>query len=274
MYFNTPVRMMVNFRTRTPKGDGNIRTGRFGRNLCCISEHEPRKGTETNQAHLFCYRVKQFQNTNPERGRKLTFSSDVKASRFFVFQNTNPERGRKLKSPVKLYETEVDFRTRTPKGDGNSNDGIHFSKLVNFRTRTPKGDGNAGLSSILLNFFIRFQNTNPERGRKHRVDRHPFPFRAQFQNTNPERGRKQSDAIRSTRACIAFQNTNPERGRKLENLVCEQLQDVTHFRTRTPKGDGNCTGIQTRDRPPYISEHEPRKGTETIFACDDLLPPF
>ena len=60
-----------NFRTRTPKGDGNVRVHHEVHIERLISEHEPRKGTETPRAlRLKDYYAGKFQNTNPERGRK------------------------------------------------------------------------------------------------------------------------------------------------------------------------------------------------------------
>ena len=38
-----------------------------------------------------------------------------------------------------------------------------------------------------------------------------------------------------------------------------------HFRTRTPKGDGNVVAFGGRILGDGISEHEPRKGTETVY---------
>ena len=59
-----------------------------------ISEHEPRKGTET------------YVN--------------IPFGRIFTFQNTNPERGRKQHGAILIPSSGLtNFRTRTPKGDGN-----------------------------------------------------------------------------------------------------------------------------------------------------------
>ena len=162
---------VTHFRTRTPKGDGNKTHILNHRRNPCISEHEPRKGTETAfsverstsldsyfrtrtpkgdgnfSEPSSCTRSKVlFQNTNPERGRKLAGILSLKAVSL-LFQNTNPERGRKL---PRLCS--------------------HNVRKPNFRTRTPKGDGN--FSSLLPNPYLVyiFQNVNPERGRKHLVN--------------------------------------------------------------------------------------------------------
>ena len=113
------IRPIINFRTRTPKGDGNANTCPASlRTPLPISEHEPRKGTET------------------------------------------------LHHQPLSREWKRNFRTRTPKGDGNMYRRIRY------------GDP------------IIFQNTNPERGRKPRLQGSPRSRPLQFQNTNPERGRK------------------------------------------------------------------------------------
>ena len=215
----------VNFRTRTPQGDGNIAL--LGENLVfamiseheprkgtetinekdsrtvklCISEHEPRKGTETIlYVCMFHLHEKSFRNTNPARGRKRDRrgSGNDRQGRL-EFQNTNPERGRKQSIGFSYF---------------------HILFNGNFKTRTPKGDGNSEPSSC----------TSPKT----------------FQNTNPERGRK---PVRRNRGFFLgvreFQNTNPERGRKLYHPLMEEMRHIA------------------------ISEHEPRKGTE--IGYDFLL---
>ena len=67
--------------------------------LMIISEHKPRKGTET--CHCPQYHTENivlFQNTNPERGRKLKEMMENDKTNV-GFQNTNPERGRKRRQP-------------------------------------------------------------------------------------------------------------------------------------------------------------------------------
>ena len=155
------------FRTRTPKGDGNSSKSLTSTPDSAISEHEPRKGTET---FLLVVMI---------------------MTSYVLFQNTNPERGRKLVPSGRICITIFHFRTRTPKGDGNMlNMTIILSEYViseheprkgtetpswyvrlgrtpeNFRTRTPKGDGNHRVSVSPSTKFCEFQNTNPERGRK------------------------------------------------------------------------------------------------------------
>ena len=87
-----------------------------------ISEHEPRKGTETYGHDGRIRRRPCISEHEPRKGTEtsiVTVTEDEKAT--IKFQNTNPERGRKLRSrwtdsPPSMRH----FRTRTPKGDGNS----------------------------------------------------------------------------------------------------------------------------------------------------------
>ena len=109
-----------------------------------ISEHEPRKGTETRYRPCILVEYGGFQNMNPERGRKRL----LRAARFipitpFQFQNMNPERGRKL-----LQQALCPF----------------YSNISEHEPR--KGTETAFLLSASLKPLLLFQNMNPERGRK------------------------------------------------------------------------------------------------------------
>ena len=74
---------------------------------------------------------------------------------------------------------------------------------------------------------------------------------------NPSRSR-----VKSRLTKRGFQNTNPERGRKRYPSSKRSIGYHHHFRTQTPKGDGNLPSILYW-MPMSISEHKPRKGTET-----------
>ena len=134
-----------------------------------------------------------------------------------------------------------------------------------FKTRTPKGDGNSRLHRRFIRQGRSFQNTNPERGRKRYglrwADKGGYII---FQNTNPERGRKLNhEGTNSVAVGSLFQNTNPERGRKQAVGFLQRLACLVHFKTRTPKGDGNPYLHSLYIPLRLISKHEPRKGTET-----------
>ena len=127
---------IYNFRTRTPKGDGNVAPSRLlRRSFVFISEHELRKGTET-LLHLFQRAIRRNFRTRTPKGdgneRRIggikmtmkiseheprkgteTFDQSLHHRQFLSFQNTNPERGRKLLRGLVFHNPVCHFRTRT-----------------------------------------------------------------------------------------------------------------------------------------------------------------
>ena len=85
---------VVNFRTRTPKGDGNPCARHFNIRLEVISEHEPRKGTETTAEEIERYCPTIISEHEPRKGTE-TWTASNPSVVTVTFQNTNPERGRK-----------------------------------------------------------------------------------------------------------------------------------------------------------------------------------
>ena len=150
-----------------------------------------------------------FQNVNPERGRKRTFSRRLENFRLFIsereprkgtetclvrlqrllllaFQNVNPERGRKLSAGSRRIVPANLISEREPR----------------------KGTETARRREAFGGQSPRFQNVNPERGRKRR--RRP---QVRFSPTGQ------------------FQNVNPERGRKLSSMACLSSSVFAYFRT-------------------------------------------
>ena len=161
--------LFSDFRTRTPKGDGNKRRIKDLRKANRdISEHEPRKGTETIGCHTINKSLHSISEHEPRKGTETREPCMRTTPRCHAFQNTNPERGRKLYWYSNQRPTSIHFRTRTPKGDGNDFCLRRLAPAVliseheprkgtetqsgslprtaprnrHFRTRTPKGDGN------------------------------------------------------------------------------------------------------------------------------------
>ena len=156
------------------------------------------------------------------------------------FQNVNPERGRKLFSWYPYWATHTgNFRTWTPKGDGN---------------RTEK------VSSSIPSAF---QNVNPERGRKLRC-KILVPLAAKnISEREPRKGTETRQPNHLGRNLVlVFQNVNPERGRKRLIRHVYLFFAQSYFRTWTPKGDGNSRPTLNTSFSARISEREPRKGTE------------
>ena len=230
-----------------------------------ISEHEPRKGTETSRSRTWSNTRRCYFRTRTPKG-----DGNASRGRSYSYQSTH-------------------FRTRTPKGDGNRRFHVKRStgSATTFQNTNPERGRKLEQPSPNNNANIRFQNTNPERGRKplrvrsvikflHCISEHEprkgtethlqFSIlvgnEGKFQNTNPERGRKRRITKLPLSFLKRFQNTNPERGRKPQAFA-RSYSPYDHFRTRTPKGDGNDTLGILYGIAEVISEHEPRKGTET-----------
>ena len=184
---------LPNFRTQTPKGDGN------------------------DLAWLVFVSYRAYFRTQTPKGDGNATSSGMIATADGLFQNTNPERGRKLKVISGSMICKSHFRTQTPKGDGNmsqkecsdtqnhefqntnpergrkrnSRSLVPSGKISNFRTQTPKGDRNiVYLTSVTLLSVI-ISEHKPRKGTETLSENSNFLLREiRFQNTNPERGRK------------------------------------------------------------------------------------
>ena len=230
-----------------------------------VSNHKPRKGTETYCRTVLTDEHSRFQITNPARGRKLLRWGSV-AHGGKTFQITNPARGRKLRKPwLRLSRRQEVSNHKPRKGTETSKIDESIEILVHsFKSQTPQGDGNAALASSLVMAASWFQITNPARGRK-LCDSRPNVIKVKvFQITNPARGRKRPlkflcifamifcfksqtpqgdgneiDAVWTSTAQVGFQITNPARGRKLLSL----------------------SGFESIYQA--VSNHKPRKGTET-----------
>ena len=68
-----------------------------------ISNHKPRKGTETPTSFQISLPLFEFQTTNPARGRKHLCCSNGITIVGARFQTTNPARGRKRPHPCRGY---------------------------------------------------------------------------------------------------------------------------------------------------------------------------
>ena len=129
--------LVDHFRTRTPKGDGNARRSRDSLRSTYISEHEPRKGTETALRRVICSprsyfrtrtpkgdgnhfydeeraRMERISEHEPRKGTETSISAGLSTSRI-KFQNTNPERGRKLnRRDRRCYRRRRVFQNTNP----------------------------------------------------------------------------------------------------------------------------------------------------------------
>ena len=255
-----------------------------------VSNHKPRKGTETYCRTVLTDEHSRFQITNPARGRKLLRWGSV-AHGGKTFQITNPARGRKLRRPwLRLSRRQEVSNHKPRKGTETSKIDESIEILVHsFKSQTPQGDGNAALASSLVMAASWFQITNPARGRKQNLySGVNSAFWGKFQITNPARGRKLCDSRPNVIKVKVFQITNPARGRKRPLKFLCIFAMIFCFKSQTPQGDGNeidavwtstaQVGFQitnpARGRKllslsgfesiyQAVSNHKPRKGTET-----------
>ena len=119
-----------------------------GQHLFCefyISNHKPRKGTETTGNYLV-YRnmIQKFQTTNPARGRKL-FTIRTICSTCPVISNHKPRKGTETFRDVMRFNNGFQISNHKPrKGTETCTCRAHSdTHNTNFKPQTPQGDGNS-----------------------------------------------------------------------------------------------------------------------------------
>ena len=119
LHFDLLGRGTHHFRTRTPKGDGNTKEiERIREKEIQISEHEPRKGTET-VFHLFeALTTSPYFRTRTPKGDG-NCSGAAPYSRDQSISEHEPRKGTETITKEANTSPLTHFRTRTPKGDGN-----------------------------------------------------------------------------------------------------------------------------------------------------------
>ena len=167
----------MNFRTRTPKGDGNNMSVRREQACCMV-----------------------FQNTNPERGRKL-FSTIFFSYHLSKISEHEPRKGTETflqflsigLAAGDISEHEPRKGTETEIG---SNERCTASNISEHEPR--KGTETFPASDISV--WDGISEHEPRKGTETPLDSYYCSsFQVQFQNTNPERGRKRF--LVSTREC-------------------------------------------------------------------------
>ena len=148
---------------------------------------------------------------------------------------------------------------------------IYKVPILHFRTRTPKGDGNRKALQRTALGASRFQNTNPERGRKQELSRTIRCRLFQFQNTNPERGRKLPRLLAVGRLLFWISEHEPRKGTETFASSTVNSFFILHFRTRTPKGDGNATtSTTTKYSPRSFQNTNPERGRKLLHIGSRL----
>ena len=86
---------------------------------------------------------------------------------------------------------------------------------------------------------MKFQNTNPERGRKQQAYTHGI-IGGKISEHEPRKGTETRDCRLNRRRLVHFRTRTPKGdGNAVKAMGITPLR-LFHFRTRTPKGDGNA----------------------------------
>ena len=186
---------------------------------CRISNHKPRKGTETAPVRAFPFLPYCISNHKPRKGTE---------------------------TPCKLSP-------------------LPRRQSSHFKPQTPQGDGNYLQDDASNLQFCCISNHKPRKGTETQKLPHLFSRTLGISNHKPRKGTETGCT------CIpchgwqdSFQTTNPARGRKLLILFSLTVKVQPNFKPQTPQGDGNPRDyIDVFAQVKCISNHKPRKGTET-----------
>ena len=206
------------FKSQTPQGDGNLTYPYLWIQIGYVSNHKPRKGTETDSVLHSTRDERKFQITNPARGRKRVFS-------------------------FSLHIATIDsFKSQTPQGDGN--------KLVRcpvrqkfgegFKSQTPQGDGNGQFHFCFLLFGCLFQITNPARGRKPlEIAVRQCHVAKRFKSQTPQGDGNRAVVLAERSDDVEVSNHKPRKGTETGGKCVEKIIGTYSFKSQTPQGDGN-----------------------------------
>ena len=118
-----------NFRTRTPKGDGNVIHIWMSTRRVVISEHEPRKGTETTHLQFASCVQHQISEHEPRKGTETTKGYNPSQELLQISEH-EPRKGTETRRLDRNGANAEHFRTRTPKGDGNTRPKAHSPRRM------------------------------------------------------------------------------------------------------------------------------------------------
>ena len=185
--------------------------------------------------------LREFQNTNPERGRKRTAIRRRRSCMKYISKH-EPRKGTETRGSVWISRLRRRFISKHEPRKGTETFSLPIRSRTlpaHFKTRTPKGDGNLWNRIVERTLTLFISKHEPRKGTETSLN---FPIFYHLMIISKHEPRKGTE----TRRIFAF------RAR------------VSNFKTRTPKGDGNALSSRNGRRAVQgISKHEPRKGTET-----------
>ena len=115
----------------------------------CVSNHKPRKGTETSNEFNHIQAMSIVSNHKPRKGTETSPPRRVGYAPAGV-SNHKPRKGTET-----VYQLDVrtslnlSFKSQTPQGDGNRRAKPKIQVPPSFKSQTPQGDGNYTSSSSM-----------------------------------------------------------------------------------------------------------------------------
>ena len=184
------------------KGTETQRSLEYHQDYPQVSNHKPRKGTETGISITKPSSATQFQITNPARGRKRLEPALLVDGVEVKFQITNPARGRKRFARFTQNIFWQSFQITNPARGRKLNSGtVSRSMMICFKSQTPQGDGNGAFRRGIRDSHSSFKSQTPQGDGNTPASSssicHHFPT---FQITNPARGRRRG----CTGSCSPF----------------------------------------------------------------------
>ena len=285
------------FKSQTPQGDGNAIldcTLDVGAQL--VSNHKPRKGTETlSWPRSFSFFISScFKSQTPQGdGNKLvrcpvrqkfgegfksqTPQGDGNGQFHFcfllfgcLFQITNPARGRKpLEIAVRQCHVAKRFKSQTPQGDGNNISRALHQSSTGFQITNPARGRKRYLPFLFQLLQLLVSNHKPRKGTETLP---PFPLSAlatsRFKSQTPQGDGNPIVCVHNP-VSFEFQITNPARGRKRDKQGRESYYHLRQFQITNPARGRKQVAAEMECRVlTLVSNHKPRKGTETFpKAC-------
>ena len=156
-----------------------------------ISNHKPRKGTETRQLRWLYIDIYVISNHKPRKGTETIKARQI--GKPYLISNHKPRKGTETQTACPTPMLPPHFKPQTPQGDGN------WTRVISLRSNS-----------------LSISNHKPRKGTETLL--HPAHNEPSFLPISNHKPRKGTETFTS-------------------RPVCRGL--VTHFKPQTPQGDGN-----------------------------------
>ena len=187
-----------------------------------VSNHKPRKGTETRFSIARSMSARSsFQITNPARGRKLFHGLGHFHFLFPPVSNHKPRKGTETNwLDAQFGRNSAKVSNHKPRKGTETVNFIFVSSFlaVCFKSQTPQGDGNRLRSRCDSATSRSVSNHKPRKGTETTSAAPSINRQRGFKSQTPQ-GDGNVTSLSSFSSCnFSFQITNPARGRKPDSL--------------------------------------------------------